>query len=41
VMKDGKVVEEGDTEAVLASPSHPYTCKLMAAASLIPARDNP
>jgi len=41
VMKDGKVVEEGDTEAVLASPSHPYTCKLIAAASLIPARDNP
>ncbi|ENZ79709.1 MULTISPECIES: ABC transporter ATP-binding protein [Ralstonia] len=41
VMKDGKVVEEGDTEAVLASPSHPYTCKLMAAASLIPTRDNP
>lgn len=41
VMKDGKVVEEGDTEAVLASPSHPYTCKLMAAASLIPSRDNP
>ncbi len=41
VMKDGKVVEEGDTEAVLASPSHPYTCKLMAAASLAPARDNP
>jgi microcin C transport system ATP-binding protein len=37
VMKDGKVVEEGDTEAVLASPSHPYTCKLMAAASLRPA----
>jgi microcin C transport system ATP-binding protein len=41
VMKDGKVVEEGDTEVVLASPSHPYTCKLMAAASLIPSRDNP
>lgn len=41
VMKDGKVVEEGDTEAVLASPSHPYTCKLMAAASLNPSRDNP
>lgn len=41
VMKDGKVVEEGDTEAVLASPSHPYTCKLMAAASLAPSRDNP
>ena len=41
VMKDGKVVEEGDTEAVLASPSHPYTCKLMAAASLVPSRDNP
>lgn len=41
VMKDGKVVEEGDTEAVLASPSHPYTCKLMAAASLMPSRDNP
>ncbi len=36
VMKDGKVVEEGDTEAVLASPSHAYTRKLMAAAALRP-----
>lgn len=36
VMKDGKVVEEGDTEAVLASPSHAYTRKLMAAAALQP-----
>lgn len=36
VMKDGKVVEAGDTEAVLASPTHPYTCKLMAAAALRP-----
>lgn len=36
VMKDGKVVEEGDTEAVLALPSHAYTRKLMAAAALPP-----
>ncbi|MDR3493368.1 MAG: ABC transporter ATP-binding protein [Ancalomicrobiaceae bacterium] len=32
VMKDGKVVEEGSTEAIFASPQSPYTKALMAAA---------
>lgn len=36
VMKDGRVVEEGETEALLASPTHPYTCQLIAA---IPGKD--
>ncbi len=29
VMKDGVVVEEGDVEAVFASPQHPYTRQLL------------
>lgn len=31
VMKDGRVVEAGETEELLASPSHPYTRQLIAA----------
>ncbi|SDY99376.1 ABC transporter ATP-binding protein [Herbiconiux ginsengi] len=33
VLKDGFVVEQGLTSAVLARPSHPYTAQLVAAAS--------
>ena len=36
VMKDGRVVEAGQTEDLLASPSHPYTRQLIAA---IPGKD--
>ena len=32
VMKSGKIVEEGETEAVFANPQHPYTQQLIAAA---------
>jgi oligopeptide transport system ATP-binding protein len=32
VMKDGKVVEEGDTQRIFDEPHHPYTMRLMAAA---------
>jgi len=32
VLKDGRVVEEGEAEAVVAAPQQPYTRALMAAA---------
>ncbi|MNN85824.1 putative D,D-dipeptide transport ATP-binding protein DdpF [compost metagenome] len=31
VMKDGVIVETGDTEAVIAHPRHPYTQRLVQA----------
>lgn len=31
VMKDGRVVESGDSEAIFAEPRHPYTRELLAA----------
>ncbi|RTL55474.1 MAG: ABC transporter ATP-binding protein [Rhodocyclaceae bacterium] len=34
VLKDGQVVEEGETEALVAAPRHPYTQALFDAASL-------
>jgi len=33
VMKDGSIVESGDVEKIFASPAHPYTRKLLEAAS--------
>ncbi|MGV8900519.1 MAG: ABC transporter ATP-binding protein [Burkholderiaceae bacterium] len=33
VLKDGKVLEAGTTEAVMSQPSHPYTQRLLAASA--------
>lgn len=36
VMKDGNIVERGDTESIFESPQHSYTQKLLAAAPQLP-----
>lgn len=36
VMKDGHLLEEGDTTAVLSTPQHPYTAELLANAPTFP-----
>ncbi|MGR3616991.1 MAG: ABC transporter ATP-binding protein [Paracoccaceae bacterium] len=41
VMKGGEIVEEGETEAVLTRPSHPYTKSLIDAAPVLPKPDAP
>jgi peptide/nickel transport system ATP-binding protein len=38
VMKDGRIVEQGETAAVFAAPAHPYTQALLSAAPRIATR---
>jgi peptide/nickel transport system ATP-binding protein len=41
VMKDGRIVERGPTDAVLQHPSEEYTRRLLAAIPVIPHPDGP
>ncbi|WP_250445568.1 ABC transporter ATP-binding protein, partial [Actinotalea sp. C106] len=41
VMKDGRVVEEGATEAVLTAPRHEYTRRLLSALPALPGAPGP
>jgi len=41
VMRDGQIVETGDTLAVLTAPQHPYTQKLLGAVLALPVLGTP
>jgi peptide/nickel transport system ATP-binding protein len=36
VMKDGRIVEQGTTEAIRRAPQHPYTRTLLEASAMMP-----
>ena len=36
VIKDGKVVEQGDAQTLFGNPQHPYTRELLQASSVTP-----
>ncbi len=36
MMKDGEIVEDGETEQVFTNPRHPYTASLIKAAPTLP-----
>jgi ABC-type dipeptide/oligopeptide/nickel transport system ATPase component len=39
VLQRGRIVEQGDTDSVLGSPSHPYTRRLIESAPRLPSAD--
>ncbi len=41
VMKDGRIVEQGDTEDVFSNPQHAYTNNLLDSVPVLPGADNP
>jgi peptide/nickel transport system ATP-binding protein len=39
VMKDGRLVEQGETGEICRNPRHPYTRMLLEAAAIVPQTD--